>query len=146
MPSDEAKRLIREERLSVDSVQEGAKLISKPEYQCGGKIAAKIGKDVNRDEIINEAASRIAEADDVFKGKLSPRLEKVMIKTLHVSIADVERMTKKERHELYDKACTYEEIKAVEASETTKEGCSPDAEDAAHIVDWLWSLREKPRP
>ena len=31
MPSDEAKRLIREERLSVDSVQEGAKLISKPE-------------------------------------------------------------------------------------------------------------------
>ena len=104
---------------------------------------AKIGKDVDRDRIINEAASRITEADDVFKGKLSPRLEKVMIKALHVSIADVDCMTEEELDDLYDKVCTYEEIKAVEASETTKEGYSPEAEDAAHIVDWLWSLYEK---
>lgn len=40
---------------------------------------------------------------------------------------------------------TVEEIKAVEASQTTKEGYSPEAEDAAHIVDWLWSRYGKKR-
>lgn len=112
MLTDEAKRLIEEGRLSVDLVKKGAKLISKPEYHCGVKIMVKIGKDVDRDKIINEAARHIIEVDDVFKGKLSPRLEKVMIEALHVSIADVELMTQKEHHELYEKACTYE-IKSI---------------------------------
>lgn len=137
MLTDEAKRLIEEGRLSVDLIEEGAKLISKPEYHCGGKITAKIGKDVDRDEIINEAARHIIEVDDVFDGKLSPRLEKVMIEALHVSIADVERMTEEELDELYGKACDYEEDKAFEACEEAEGRLSQEAEDAAHIVDWI---------
>ncbi len=133
----EAKRLIEEGRLSVEFIEEGAKLILKPEYHCGGKLTAQIGKDVDQDEIINEAARHIIEVDDVFDGKLSPRLEKVMIDALHVSIADVDCMTEEELDKLYEKACDYEDDKAFEACEETEEGLSLEAEDAAHIVDWI---------
>ncbi len=140
MLTDEAKRLIEEGRLDVADLEgEGAALILKPECRCGGKITAKVGKGVVRDEVINEAARHIIEVDDVFNGKLSPRLEKVMIEALHVSIADVECMTEEELDKLYEKACDYEEDKAFEACEETEDGISLEAEDAAHIADWIAS-------
>lgn len=138
MLTDEAKRLIEEGRLNVDNWdKKGAALILKPEPFCGGKIMAKIGRGVVRDKVINEAARHIIEVDDVFNGKLSPRLEKVMIKALHVSIADVELMTEEELDVLYGKACDYEEDKAIESCEETEGRLSQEAEDAAHIVDWI---------
>ena len=39
----------------------------------------------------------------------------------------------KELDDFYEKACTHEEIKAYEASRTTKEGYSPKDGDAANI-------------
>jgi hypothetical protein len=69
---------------------------------------------------------------------MDKRLEKIMQESLGVSVADVERMNDEELHSLYDKATVNEEIKALEASDTTEDGETPEAADAALIVDWLW--------
>lgn len=140
MLTDEAKRLMEEGRLNVDDWdEEGATLILKPEPFCSGMITAKIGQGAERDKVINEAARHIIEVDDIFNGKLSPRLEKVMMDALHVTIADVECMTEEELDNLYEKACDYEEDMAFNACEKTEAGLSQEAEDAAHLVDWIAS-------
>lgn len=137
MLTDEAKRLMEEGRIKVKDFENDTKLILKHEPYCGGKFTVQIGKDDVRYEVINEAAYHITEVDDVFNGKLSQRLEKLLINEFHVTVADVEKMTEEELDALYDKACDYEEIKAIEACEIDEDGFSPEAEDAAHIVDWL---------
>ncbi len=65
---------------------------------------------------------------------MDKELEQFMKERLGVSLADVEKMTKAEYDELYDKACKLEEILAVQSEgEPTEE-----LEMAADIVDYLY--------
>ncbi|MBQ7515241.1 MAG: hypothetical protein IJS96_03070 [Schwartzia sp.] len=138
MLTEEAKRLMAQGRLTLREEEgNGVRLLHHPEAHCGGKITVRIGRDAAQDEVINGAARRIAEVDDVFRGKLSPRLEKVMMAMLHVSVADVDRMTGGEIDTLYEWASDCETDLALAACGETETGASPEAEDAAHIADWL---------
>lgn len=65
---------------------------------------------------------------------MNERLEKVMEKSLGVTVSDVENMTDEELDKLYDKACDNEVDKAMEAGD----GVTQESNDAADIVDWLW--------
>lgn len=74
---------------------------------------------------------------------MDKRLGKIMKETLGVTIEEVERLDRKKFHDLYEKALENEEIKAVEAIDTTENGETQESIDAAHIVNWLWEKSKK---
>jgi hypothetical protein len=73
---------------------------------------------------------------------MDKRLEKIMKKSLGVTVMEVMHMGDDDLRRLYDKALKNEEVKALEASDTER-GETLEAIDSAHIVDWLWERVKK---